>query len=115
MLFYEIWTLFSLFLLPRRIIQCLLSYLIFLYLSILLMHPRLTLLLGCGIVRSHTYCRPNAAFVENMHENQRDYKITIFLGGFANSLCFKNANRLRIPILSFGRSINFRLAEALIG
>ena len=49
MLFYEIWTLFSLFLLSRRIIQCLLSYLIFLYLSILLMHPRLTLLLGCGI------------------------------------------------------------------
>ena len=39
MLFYEIWTLFSLFLLSRRIIQCLLSYLIFLYLSILLMQP----------------------------------------------------------------------------
>ena len=83
MLFYEIWTLFSLFLLSRRIIQCLLSYLIFLYLSILLMHRRLKLLLGCGIVRSHTYCRPNAAFVESMHENQRDYKITIFIGGFS--------------------------------
>ena len=86
MLFYEIWTLFSLFLLSRRIIQCLLSYLIFLYLSILLMHPRLKLLLRCGIVRSHTYCRPNAAFVENMHENQRDYKITVFICGFANLL-----------------------------
>ena len=61
MLFYEIWTLFSLFLLSRRIIQCLLSYLIFLYLSILLMHPRLTLLLGCGIVRLKNRLHPNAA------------------------------------------------------
>ena len=61
MLFFEIWTLFSLFLLSRRIIQCLLSYLIFLYLSILLMHPRLTLLLGCGIVRLKNRLHPNAA------------------------------------------------------